>query len=142
MTSVAPITVNNFVFLARHKYFNGNPFHRIIAGFMVQTGDPTGTGFGGPGYEFNDEPVTMKYLPGVVAMANHGPNTNGSQFFIVTGVGGKGLQPSYTIFGKVIRGMNVVEKISNTPVTYNAAGELSAPLKPVKMQTVVIHETP
>lgn len=141
LPKVAPIAVNNFVFLARHRYYDGNIFHRVIAGFMIQTGDPTGTGYGGPGYEFKDEPVTMKYAPGVVAMANHGPNTNGSQFFIVTGPQAASLQPAYTIFGKVVKGMKVVQKVANTPVTQNPAGELSQPLKAVKMKTVVIHET-
>ncbi len=140
LPKVAPIAVNNFVFLARHHYYDHNIFHRIMAGFMIQTGDPTGTGFGGPGYVFKDEPVTLKYVPGVVAMANHGPNTNGSQFFIVTGPQASSLPPAYTIFGKVIRGMKVVEKISNTPVTQTPSGELSQPLKTVMMKTVVIRE--
>lgn len=142
LPKVAPIAVNNFVFLARHHYYDHNIFHRIIAGFMIQTGDPTGTGFGGPGYEFKDERVTMPYAPGVVAMANHGPNTNGSQFFIVTGPQAASLQPAYTIFGKVIHGMKVVQKIANTPVTQSPSGELSQPLKTVMMKTVVIRETP
>lgn len=141
LPTVAPLAVNNFVFLARHGYYNNNVFHRIIANFMIQTGDPTGTGFGGPGYEFKDEKVTMKYTPGVVAMANHGPNTNGSQFFIVTGPQAASLPPAYTIFGKVVQGMKVIEKIANTPVTQNPAGELSQPLKPVTMKSVVIHES-
>jgi cyclophilin family peptidyl-prolyl cis-trans isomerase len=141
LPKAAPIAVNNFVFLARHHYYNHNVFHRIMAGFMIQTGDPTGTGFGGPGYEFKDEPVTMPYAPGVVAMANHGPNTNGSQFFIVTGPQASSLPPAYTIFGKVTRGMKVVEKISNTPVTQTPSGELSRPLKTVMMKTVVIRKT-
>src|SRR5436190_640595 len=79
----APVTVNNFVFLAREGFYDGVPFHRIIRGFMVQTGDPTGTGRGGPGYRFADElPKTLEYEPGALAMANAGPNTQGSQFFI------------------------------------------------------------
>lgn len=141
LPNVAPITVNNFVFLARHHYYDHNIFHRIMAGFMIQTGDPTGTGFGGPGYTFKDEPVTMKYRPGVVAMANHGPNTNGSQFFIVTGPQASSLPPAYTIFGKVIHGMKVVEKLSNTPVTQTPSGELSQPLKTVMMKKVIIRES-
>ncbi|HCG29273.1 MAG TPA: peptidylprolyl isomerase, partial [Chloroflexi bacterium] len=79
----APKTVNNFVFLAKQGYYTNVPFHRIIKGFMIQTGDPTGTGAGGPGYRFADEPVTRDYVRGTVAMANAGPNTNGSQFFIM-----------------------------------------------------------
>ena len=81
----APKTVNNFVFLAREGYYDGVPFHRIMKGFMIQTGDPTGTGRGGPGYRFDDERVQRRYTKGIVAMANAGPNTNGSQFFIVHG---------------------------------------------------------
>ncbi|HKO24887.1 MAG TPA: peptidylprolyl isomerase, partial [Chloroflexota bacterium] len=93
----APKTVNNFVFLAREGYYDGVPFHRIIKDFMVQTGDPTGTGTGGPGYRFEDEPVRLRYTKGIVAMANAGPNTNGSQFFIVHGREVQ-LPPNYTIF--------------------------------------------
>src|SRR4051794_12590361 len=78
----APVTVNNFVFLAGQGYYDGVTFHRVIPNFMAQTGDPTGTGRGGPGYRFKDEPVTRKYVRGTLAMANSGPNTNGSQFFI------------------------------------------------------------
>ena len=81
--SEAPNTVNNFVFLAREGFYDGVIFHRIIKGFMCQSGDPEGTGMGGPGYSFADEPVTRDYLPGTLAMANAGPNTNGSQFFVV-----------------------------------------------------------
>src|SRR5579864_5863573 len=111
----APNTVNNFVFLAREGYYDGVPFHRIIKGFMVQTGDPTGTGSGGPGYRFADEPVRLRYTKGIVAMANAGPNTNGSQFFIVHG-DDVGLPPNYTIFGRVREGLDVLDKIANTPV--------------------------
>src|SRR5437762_14391219 len=85
LTAEAPKTVNNFVFLAREGFYNGVPFHRVIKSFMVQTGDPTGTGTGGPGYRFADEPIRSDYEPGTLAMANSGPNTNGSQFFIVHG---------------------------------------------------------
>jgi cyclophilin family peptidyl-prolyl cis-trans isomerase len=142
LVHVAPITVNNFVFLARHHYYDGNPFHRIIQNFMVQTGDPTGTGFGGPGYTIKDEKVTLPYKPGVVAMANTGrPNTGGSQFFIVTGSGASSLTPSYTIFGRISKGMSVVRKIASTPVTTSPSGELSQPLKPVKIKSVHIHES-
>ena len=98
----APATVNNFVFLAREGFYTNVKFHRIIAGFMVQTGDPTGTGTGGPGYRFKDEPVTRKYSRGTLAMANAGPNTNGSQFFIMHA--DYALQPNYTIFGQVTVG--------------------------------------
>ena len=109
----APMTVNNFVFLARQGYYDGVTFHRVIANFMVQTGDPTGTGTGGPGYRFNDEPVSRKYERGTLAMANAGPNTNGSQFFIVHK--DYPLPPNYTIFGKLTDGLDTLDKIATTP---------------------------
>ena len=106
----APQTVNNFVFLALHHYYDGVIFHRIINGFMCQGGDPTGTGRGGPGYRFDDElPKPGRYEIGSVAMANAGPHTNGSQFFIVSGSSGVGLPPLYSLFGKVVKGLDVVE---------------------------------
>lgn len=144
LPKLAPVTVNNFVFLARHHFYDGNLFHRIIRTFMIQTGDPTGTGSGGPGYEFKDElSKTLRYTPGTVAMANLGQkNTNGSQFFIVTGADGLGLAPSYTIFGKVTQGMNVVQKIAQTPVTTNiGTGEPSQPLEKVLVLRISIVET-
>lgn len=108
----APKTVNNFVFLARNRYFDSIVFHRVIAGFMAQTGDPTGTGRGGPGYKFADElPKAGEYRLGSVAMANSGTNTNGSQFFIVTGASGTSLPPKYSLFGQVTAGMDVVRQI-------------------------------
>lgn len=108
----APKAVNNFVFLARNRYYDGIVFHRVIAGFMAQTGDPTGTGRGGPGYQFADElPKAGEYQVGSVAMANSGTDTNGSQFFIVTGPSGTALPPKYTLFGRVTSGMDVVQKI-------------------------------
>ncbi|MFM7045346.1 MAG: peptidylprolyl isomerase, partial [Ilumatobacteraceae bacterium] len=91
----APITVNNFVFLSGYRYYDGVIFHRIINGFVCQGGDPTGTGRGGPGYRFEDEPVKQRYQLGSVAMANAGPNTNGSQFFLISGPNGVGLPPQY-----------------------------------------------
>ena len=141
---VAPIAVNSFVFLARHRYFDGIIFHRIVKGFVIQTGDPTGTGFGGPGYHFKDEKVTMKYTPGTVAMANSGPNTNGSQFFIVSGPSAAGqLQPLYTIFSRVESGMGTVHKLENTPVQPNPGnGELSTPAHDVYLKKVTINERP
>ena len=106
----APKTVNNFVFLALHHYYDGVIFHRIINGFMCQGGDPTGTGTGGPGYRFEDElPKPGRYEIGSVAMANAGPHTNGSQFFIVSGPSGVGLPPLYSLFGKVVKGLDVVD---------------------------------
>ena len=108
----APKTVNNFVFLAREGYYDGVIFHRIIQGFMCQGGDPTGTGRGGPGYKFADElPRPGQYEIGSVAMANAGPNTNGSQFFIVSGPSGVGLPPQYSLFGKVVKGLDVVDQM-------------------------------
>ena len=108
----APKTVNNFVFLAREGYYDGVIFHRIIQGFMCQGGDPTGTGRGGPGYKFADElPKPRQYEIGSVAMANAGPNTNGSQFFIVSGPSGVGLPPQYSLFGKVVKGLEVLDQM-------------------------------
>ena len=105
----APITVNNFVFLAAHHYYDGVIFHRIINGFVCQGGDPTGTGRGGPGYRFPDEPVKQRYQIGSLAMANAGPNTNGSQFFLISGPSGAGLPPQYNHFGQVVKGLEVVD---------------------------------
>jgi cyclophilin family peptidyl-prolyl cis-trans isomerase len=103
----APGTVNNFVSLARWKYFDGTKCHRVIENFVVQCGDPTATGTGGPGYSFADElPDTGEYTIGSLAMANSGPNTNGSQFFIITGDNGASLPPSYTLFGQVTAGLD------------------------------------
>jgi len=107
----SPRTVNNFVFLAREGFYDGVIFHRVIKPFMIQTGDPTGTGMGGPGYKFADElPPKHSYQPGIVAMANAGPNTNGSQFFICSGPQAAGLDryPHYSQFGMVVEGMDVV----------------------------------
>ncbi len=110
----APNTVNNFVYLARYHYYDGIIFHRIIPGFMCQGGDPTGTGRGGPGYKFADElPKPGRYEVGSLAMANAGPNTNGSQFFIVSGADGTRLPPQYSLFGKVITGLDVVEAMQS-----------------------------
>ncbi|MFD2371443.1 peptidylprolyl isomerase [Brevibacillus sp. GCM10020057] len=140
----APITVNNFVFLAKDKFYDGITFHRIIKDFMIQTGDPLGTGVGGPGYTFEDELNNgHKYEVGVVAMANAGPNTNGSQFFIGSGTDVEGLKnsPNYTIFGKVIGGMDVVQKIASAKVKKNPqTGEPSTPEQPIKIQTITITE--
>ena len=107
----APRTVNNFVFLAREGFYGDVIFHRTISGFMIQGGDPTGTGTGGPGYRFQDEPVKRKYLRGTLAMANAGPNTNGSQFFIVSGPSGVGLPPQYSLFGQVVKGLDVLDQM-------------------------------
>ena len=107
----APQTVNNFVFLAREGFYDGVIFHRVIPGFVIQGGDPTGTGSGGPGYKFRDElDKPGSYSRGTVAMANAGPNTNGSQFFVV--LGKAGLPHAYTIFGEVTDGMDAVDSIA------------------------------
>ena len=112
--AAAPLTVNNFVYLAAHHYYDGVIFHRIIKNFMCQGGDPEGYGRGGPGYKFGDElPKPGKYQIGSVAMANAGPNTNGSQFFIVSGSSGVGLPPQYSLFGQVVKGLEVVEAMQN-----------------------------
>lgn len=112
--AAAPLTVNNFIYLAAHHYYDGVIFHRIIKGFMCQGGDPEGSGRGGPGYKFGDElPKPGKYQIGSVAMANAGPNTNGSQFFIVSGPSGVGLPPLYSLFGQVVKGLDVVEAMQN-----------------------------
>ncbi len=106
----APLSVNNFVALARDGYYDGVTFHRVVPRFVIQGGDPTGTGSGGPGYKFKDEPVQRPYKAGTVAMANAGPNTNGSQFFICL-EDQPGLPPNYTIFGDTVAGMDVVRNI-------------------------------
>ncbi|OAB37766.1 peptidylprolyl isomerase [Paenibacillus glacialis] len=138
----APKTVNNFVFLSKQGFYNDVIFHRIMESFMVQTGDPQGTGMGGPGYQFEDEKTTYKYEPGIVAMANSGPNTNGSQFFICTGddSGSLNSQPNYTIFGKITNGMDVVKQIAATPVEADIRGEMSVPTETIQIKDVKITE--
>jgi cyclophilin family peptidyl-prolyl cis-trans isomerase len=112
--AAAPVTVNNFVFLARYHYYDGVTFHRVIKGFVCQGGDPEGTGRGGPGYRFADElPKTGRYEVGSLAMANAGPNTNGSQFFIISGADGCRLPPQYSLFGKVVKGLEIVEAMQS-----------------------------
>ena len=136
----APNTVNNFVSLANDGYYDGTPFHRIIKGFMIQGGDPTGTGAGGPGYKFADEKVVKDYEPGTLAMANAGPNTNGSQFFICHADLNGRLPKNYTIFGKVTNGLDVVDAIANVPVRVSRSGEPSDPAEPVVLQSVTVSE--
>jgi cyclophilin family peptidyl-prolyl cis-trans isomerase len=137
----APNTVNNFVFLAREQFYDGVPFHRIIAGFMVQTGDPTGTGRGGPGYRFADElPKEKNYDAGTLAMANAGPNTQGSQFFIVHASPQASLPKNYTIFGKLTEGVDVLDKIAKTPVKASPNGEASTPTQDIHITRVTIEE--
>jgi cyclophilin family peptidyl-prolyl cis-trans isomerase len=139
--SDAPKTVNNFVCLAKAGYYDNTPFHRIIKGFVIQGGDPTGTGSGGPGYRFEDEPVSKDYTKGILAMANAGPNTNGSQFFIVTADLRGRLPKNYTIFGEVTNGMDVVEKLESSPVTVSNTGEQSKPVNPVTLTKVTVQES-
>lgn len=134
----APNTVNNFVYLARAKFYDGTIFHRAIKGFMIQGGDPEGTGMGGPGYKFDDEPFTGEYNKGTIAMANSGANTNGSQFFIMHA--DYPLPKSYIIFGKVTAGIEVVDKIAEAAVTASGQGEMSKPVTPVKIESVTITE--
>ncbi|MBI4334485.1 MAG: peptidylprolyl isomerase [Chloroflexi bacterium] len=119
----APRTVNNFVFLAREGFYDGTTFHRVIPGFMAQGGDPTGTGMGGPGYSFADEFSSQKHQTGVISMANAGPNTNGSQFFI-TYVPTPHLDGRHSVFGKVISGMDIIQKITpRDPSTARTKGD-------------------
>src|SRR5437667_456855 len=126
----APKTVNNFVVLARYHYFDGIVFHRIIPGFVVQGGDPEATGRGGPGYQFADElPPAGQYKIGSLAMANAGPDTNGSQFFIITGQQGVQLPPQYSLFGQVIDGLDVVKQLEATGTSSGA------PKEAVKMES-------
>ncbi len=135
----APQTAENFVTLASKGFYNGVIFHRVIKGFMIQGGDPTGTGTGGPGYQFADElnastdSYKTGYVKGVVAMANAGPNTNGSQFFIMHA--DYPLPHNYTIFGHVVKGQDIVDKIANVKTDEN-----DKPLAPVTMESVTVTE--
>ena len=133
----APVTVNSFVFLAREKFYDGVIFHRVIDGFMIQGGDPTGTGTGGPGYRFQDEivPSITFAEPGLLAMANSGPGTNGSQFFI-TVTPTPHLNGNHTIFGKVTDGYDVVETISKVNT-----GPRDKPADPVVIESIDISES-
>lgn len=133
-----PVTVNNFVSLARKGFYDGTIFHRVIDGFMIQGGDPKGDGTGGPGYRFADEDFEGEYTRGTVAMANAGPDTNGSQFFIMHE--DYDLPKNYVIFGYVAEGMETVDAIATAPVKRSASGENSSPVTPVKVETVEIIE--
>jgi cyclophilin family peptidyl-prolyl cis-trans isomerase len=133
-----PKTVANFVTLAKKGFYNGTIFHRIIKGFMIQGGDPKGDGTGGPGYKFDDEPFTGEYTRGTIAMANAGPNTNGSQFFIMHA--DYPLPKNYVIFGKVTKGIEVVDAIAESEVRTSFSGENSTPVSPTKILSVVIQE--
>lgn len=136
----APKTVNNFVSLAQEGFYDDTIFHRVVQGFVIQGGDPTGTGTGGPGYKFEDERVVKDYARGTLAMANAGPNTNGSQFFIVLDDMQGRLPKNYTIFGKVTDGMDVVSDIGNVQVTTSPNGEPSEPVEKVELKSVTVNE--
>ncbi|HOM77716.1 MAG TPA: peptidylprolyl isomerase [bacterium] len=131
-----PKTVENFVTLSAKGFYNGTTFHRVVKGFMIQGGCPEGTGMGGPGYKFDDEPFTGEYKRGTVAMANSGPNTNGSQFFIMHA--DYPLPKNYVIFGTVTQGMEVVDAIANAPVVRGISGELSKPVEAVSIVSVEV----
>ena len=133
----APKTVNNFVSLARYHYYDGLIFHRIIQGFVCQGGCPEGSGRGGPGYRFADElPKPGRYELGSLAMANAGPNTNGSQFFIISGPSGMGLPPQYSLFGKVVNGLDIVDAMEKVPT-----GPGDRPKTDVVIESVTITES-
>jgi cyclophilin family peptidyl-prolyl cis-trans isomerase len=147
----APQTVNSFVFLADHHYFDGQYFHRIDTSIdVLQGGDPTGTGSGGPGYSIPDElHGGEQYAPGVVAMANAGANSGGSQFFLITGDNGHNLDsnPNYTIFGHIVRGLDVAQRIQKLPITdpqAAAQGDITgqAPKEAVYIESVTITMKP
>jgi cyclophilin family peptidyl-prolyl cis-trans isomerase len=129
----APKTVDNFVKLARDRFYDGVVFHRVIEDFMIQGGDPTGTGSGGPGYQFEDEPNDHRVERGALAMANAGPNTNGSQFFIVTAPACPWLDGKHTVFGRVTSGLDVVDDISRV-----AKDSRDRPLDEVRIESVVV----
>jgi len=134
----APLTVNNFVCLARYHYFDGLTFHRVIQGFVLQGGCPEGSGRGNPGYRFADElPKPGRYELGSLAMANSGPNTNGSQFFIISGPSGMGLPPQYSLFGKVVKGLELVDQMEKVKT-----GPNDKPVEPLIIESVTITETP
>ena len=131
----APKTVENFVKLARDGFYDGVIFHRVIPDFMIQGGDPTGTGMGGPGYEFEDEFNEHRVVRGALAMANAGPNTNGSQFFIVTAEATPWLDGKHTVFGQVTSGMDVVDRICEAERDEN-----DRPASPVAIERVELPE--
>ena len=133
----APRTVNSFVFLSRYHYYDGLTFHRIINGFVCQGGCPEGSGRGGPGYKYADElPKPGKYQIGSLAMANAGPNTNGSQFFLISGPDGARLPPNYALFGQVVKGLEIVDAMQKVPT---GAGD--RPREDVVIHSVTITES-
>jgi len=138
----APLAANSFVTLARYKYFDNTQCHRAILDFVVQCGDPTATGSGGPGYSFADElPQAGEYKLGSIAMANSGPNTNGSQFFIITGDQGITLPPSYTLFGQVTNGLDTTVPALNAASNPDPAANGVPPLETITIVSVVITES-
>jgi cyclophilin family peptidyl-prolyl cis-trans isomerase len=141
-TEKAPLAVNNFVTLARYKYFDGTVCHRAIPGFVVQCGDPTASGSGDPGYSFADElPQAGEYVIGSIAMANSGPNTNGSQFFIITGSEGAQLPPNYTLFGQVSDGLETTVPALDAAANPDPAANGVPPLEELQIISVVIAES-
>ncbi|UVI27924.1 peptidylprolyl isomerase [Paenibacillus spongiae] len=142
----APVTVGNFVALSKDGFYNDLLFHRVVKDFIIQTGDPTAAGSGGPGYSFKDELNNgHAYEEGIVAMANAGPNTNGSQFFICAGPASSNLNnyPNYSIFGKVVEGMDVVRALSKMPVVESPlTGEVSKPKEDLKLIKISIKTKP
>jgi cyclophilin family peptidyl-prolyl cis-trans isomerase len=142
LPKVAPLAVNSFIFLAQGGFYDGLTFHRIVADFVIQGGDPQGTGSGGPGYEFEDElDNDLEYEVGTLAMANSGPNTNGSQFFIVSGAEAASLPKSYTIFGTVTRGLDVVQAINALPTVGGGGADAEQPAQKVYIERIVIVES-
>ncbi|MBI4885234.1 MAG: peptidylprolyl isomerase [Actinobacteria bacterium] len=137
--ATAPLTVNNFVVLSRYHFFDGLTCHRILTDFVAQCGDPLGDGTGGPGYEFADElPTDGEYKIGSIVMANSGPDTNGSQFFVVTGSGGVELPPNYSLFGQVTDGLETT--ITAIAATADATGASESPTQPVIIESITITE--
>ncbi len=137
-SALAPETVNSFVFLATNGFFDGTASHRIVPGFVVQAGDPTATGFGGPGYVLPDElpPAEYIYRRGDVAMANGGPGTGGSQFFIA--FADLGLPTDFTVFGRIGSGFDVLDRIESIPLGRSRSGEMSAPLETLYIESVSV----
>lgn len=133
-----PNAVNNFIFLSKENFYNGTKFHRIVKDFMIQGGDPKGDGTGDPGYTFADEKITKDYKRGIVAMANSGPDTNGSQFFIMHK--DTDLSKDYVIFGEVNSGMDVVDKIANMQTVDNGQNEKSKPTEDAVIENIKIVE--
>jgi peptidyl-prolyl cis-trans isomerase B (cyclophilin B) len=129
----APKTVENFEQLSRDGFYDGLSFHRVIEGFMIQGGCPRGDGTGGPGYTFEDEPNEQRVVRGALAMANSGPDTNGSQFFIVTAEACPWLDGKHTVFGHVVSGIDVVDEISMVP-----SDSRDRPLEPVRIESVTL----